>query len=215
MITGSLAGLVVAVALASLRMRPDHRLRDTSPPHPRGGRKRRTIAPRSPDELATWCDSLARDVRAGSSLVAGLRTRPAPSGSPLGEIARRLERGVPVAEAVVVESTRSDEQAVVTVLAACARHGGPAAQPLDRVAATLRQRAADAAEREVHSASARASATVMTVLPVAILALLLVTSPSIRSAVAAPLGGLVVTLGLVLNGIGWRWMRRLVAGGRR
>ena len=48
------------------------------------------------------------------------------------------------------------------VLHACADLGGPAAQPLDRTASTLRARAADLADREVHSAQARLSAVVLT-----------------------------------------------------
>ena len=82
---------------------------------------------------------------------------------------------------------------------ACADLGGPAAQPLDRTAATLRARAADLAERQVHSAQARLSAMVLTLLPVAALALLLATSTATRTAVLGPSGALCLGAGAALE----------------
>ena len=112
-------------------------------------------------------------------------------------------------------ATRANLDIAVTVLAACATSGGPAAEPLDRAAAVLRGRAAASAERRTQSAQARMSAVVMTVLPVAMLALLIATSGSVRDAVRAPIGLVVIAAGLSLNALGWRWMRRLIDGASR
>lgn len=217
MIPAVLTGCLVVLALAPFRLRPDHRLRDQSTP--RRSRRRpnlRRRAPRGgPGALARWCDALARDVRSGDSLPKALRSQAPPTDTALGEIRRRLEQGAPLHEALAVPVTTADEHAVLTVLAACAHHGGPAAQPLDRAAAALRRRAADDAERAVHSAQARLSALVMTVLPGAVLVLLLTTSPPVRTTVRTPLGTSVVVLGLGLNAVGWWWMRRVISGGRR
>ena len=69
-----------------------------------------------------------------------------------------------------------------------------------------------AAERRTQSAQARLSAVVMTVLPLAMLGLLLVTSSTTRQAATTPLGLLVIATGAVLNLAGWRWMRRIIVG---
>ena len=254
MIAGLLAGLLTATVLAACRVRPDHRLRDSTAPittptptrsttpttlaaaghrpaHgsrivPRhlgsrflgsrfpGSRLGRTRRPGT-EEIAGWCDGVARDVRSGRSLAAALRTIDPPDGTCLAAIPHALARGRPLTDALSVPDPSPDEQAVLTVLTACAHHGGPAAQPLDQVAATLRRRAADAAERAVHSAQARLSALVMTVLPGAVLSLLLVTSPSTRATTGSPVGVAIVVVGLGLNVMGWLWMRRIIVGGTR
>lgn len=209
------AGLLVATVLAVHRIRPDHRIRPadadpapTADPPPVGRRHRPARC--GPATWAAWCDTLARDVRAGATLVAALRTNPAPDRSSLHTVSDRLGRGVPLADALRVDSVDRDEQAVLTVLAACAAAGGPAAQPLDRLAAVLRRRAADAAERQVHSAQARLSALVMTVIPVAVLLLLLSTSASVRTLTTSTGGALTLVVGLALNGSGWWWMHRTI-----
>lgn len=221
MIPALASGLLTVWVLAMFRLRPDHRLREAATPTRDHVRLRRAL-PRlgrvrhpSPAQIAGWCDALAREVRSGASLGAALRTVEPPQYGSLGTIPHALGRGVPVADALsAVTSASPDEQAALSVLGACALHGGPAAQPLDRVATTLRRRAADAAERAVHSAQARLSARVMTVLPVAVLALLVTTSPPVRSIVASPIGASSITFGLVLNAAGWIWMRRIVGGPR-
>jgi Flp pilus assembly protein TadB len=59
------------------------------------------------------------------------------------------------------------------------------------------------------------SALVMTCLPGAMLALLVVTSGSARAAAVARTGLAVIAAGVVLNVAGWFWMRRLIAGTTR
>lgn len=217
-LAGALAGCLVVALAGAVRLRPDHRLRDAVPP--RAHRRPtwpslRPDPPPGPAEIADWCDALARDIRAGTSLGAALRAVPAPAGTVLDEIAHRLDRGVPLAEALALTARSADEQAALTVVSACAHHGGPAAQPLDRVAAMLRRRAADSAERAVHSAQARLSALVMTVLPGAVLLLLVATSAPVRAVSTTPIGGTVVVVGLLLNLLGWGWMRRIIGGRSR
>jgi tight adherence protein B len=118
-------------------------------------------------------------------------------------------------EASAIERCPAHLEVALTVIRACAAHGGPAAEPLSRAAATLRGRAADAAERRTQSAQARMSAIVMTVLPVCMLGLLLVTSGSVRTFAAGPLGLAVIATGTAANALGWLWMRRLIGGGQQ
>lgn len=179
---------------------------------PFGARHRRRTRTSDPVDLSRWCDALARDVRAGSSLRAALESNDAPNPGAFGDVPHRLRRGASIAGAVEVRSGSLDERTVAAVLAAVAQHGGDAAQPLDRVAATLRRRVADRAERAVHSAQARLSALVMTSLPLAVLVLLVATSAPVRTVLVTPVGAVVVVVGGMLNATGWWWMRRLIRG---
>jgi tight adherence protein B len=86
------------------------------------------------------------------------------------------------------------------------------AAAIDRVAATLRQRAADRAERRVQAAQARLSAHVMTAVPLSMLGLLLATDGDVRAVTTTPIGATCLVTGLALNAIGWTWMRHIVEG---
>jgi tight adherence protein B len=169
-------------------------------------------------DLAAWCDTLARAVRGRATLNDAVRSQRATPDIELHLAPVRLavERGTPLADALAVATgTDPNLDMVLVVLRTCATHGGPAAQPIDRVAAALRQRAALAAERRSHSAQARLSAHVMTALPGALLAVLVTSSSSVRSAIRSPLGVTVLLAGVALNGLGWWWMRRMIeAAGR-
>lgn len=167
-----------------------------------------------PAEVAAWCEAMARVVRGGSTLTTAIRSVDSPGccRSATERITLALERGRGLGEALAVESPSPHLTLALSVLRACVMNGGPPAEPLDRAAATLRARAVAASERQTQSAQARLSAVVMTVLPIAMLALLLVTSTTTRQAVAAPVGLVALASGGCLNLIGWRWMRRIIEG---
>lgn len=181
---------------------------------PRGGADRgRRDRPPSTAAVADWCDALARRLRSGDTLTAAIRVTP---GDPhlervLAPVGLALDRGAPLTTALSSVTIRSAPlDTALTVLAACATFGGPTAEPVDRVAATLRRRVADAAERRAQSAQARLSALVLTVLPGAVLVAMAITSESVRHGVLAPVGAVSVSLGALLNGVGWWWMRRII-----
>jgi tight adherence protein B len=164
--------------------------------------------------LAAWCDALARALRGGATLRHALCNVPPPEDTQalFTPALLALERGAPVAVALSqIESSSHDLDVVLVVMRACAEHGGAAAEPIDRAAATLRQRAALAGERRTNSAQARMSALVMTCLPGAMLALLALTSHSVRAGATSSMGLFALALGVVLNVAGWGWMRRLIA----
>jgi tight adherence protein B len=171
-----------------------------------------------PADLAVWCDSLARALRGGATLHHALRTIPPPASvrDRLAPAMLALERGASVAAALAEPVAGSPHlDLVLVVLRACAEHGGEAAEPIDRAAAALRQRSALAGERRTQSAQARMSAVVMTLLPGAMLGMLLLTSPPVRASAASPIGLVVIAGGALLNLAGWWWMRRLIAGAAR
>jgi tight adherence protein B len=179
---------------------------------------RRSAAHVDPASLAAWCDALARALRGGATLRHVLCSVPPPEAAAarLEPALLALERGASVNDALAdLDAGSHDLDLVLVVVRACAEHGGSAAEPIDRAAAALRQRAALANERRTNSAQARMSAVVMTCLPAAMLTLLAVTSRSVRVAVTSPAGLIAIMLGAALNVIGWGWMRRLIARATR
>ena len=174
------------------------------------------VAP-GPEHVAAWCDGLAGAVRGGSTLSAAIGEVDPPSSctATVETIRLALHRGASLRQACAIDSCPAQLDVALTVIRACAGHGGSAAEPLSRTAATLRGRAADAAERRTQSAQARMSAVVMTILPVCMLSLLLLTSGSVRMFVGSPDGFGVVVIGAALNVAGWRWMRHLIGNGLR
>ncbi len=165
-------------------------------------------------DAAAWCDRLAGAIRSGSTLTSAIReVAPPPGGEQEhSRIVLALDRGAALHAALESSASSPDVELALIVLRACALNGGSSAEPIDRAAATLRARDADEADRLTQSAQARLSAIVMTVLPSAFLVVLAVTSSSVRTILYSPIGIVVVTLGGVLNLIGWRWMRHLIGG---
>ncbi len=166
-------------------------------------------------DLAGWCDALARAVRGGSTLhhAVGNVAAPASIAAQFAPAVLALSRGASLSAALrTVERGTAHVELVLVVLQACAEHGGAPAEPIDRAAAALRQRAALELERRTQSAQARASAVAMTALPTAWLGVLLLTSSPTRAAVASTPGLVSVVAGLACNAAGWAWMRRLIGG---
>jgi tight adherence protein B len=173
--------------------------------------------PPGPGDVAAWCDDVARRVRAGDALAAAVRD--ASGTGPMNVVAesirRRLERGMPVDGAVAaVDDAGPAATLALEVVGVVATIGGSAAEPIERVAATLRQRVADLHERRAQTAQARLSATVMSILPVAALAVSVSVSAPVRSAVGSPPGLAAIGLGIALNGAGWCWMRRMIGSNK-
>lgn len=190
----------------------------------RGRLRRRRV---DPAHVAAWCDDLARTLRHGSALRASLMAT-IPSDETVEAHAallrHRLDRGASVHDACdawaddLTDSNFVGVEVLTTfaaVVSAAATLGGGAAAPIDRFAVTMRTRASDDLERGAQSAQARMSAHVMTVVPLAVLALLLLTDGDVRHVVAGPTGATVVVIGLALNGIGGSWMRRIVGPAAR
>ncbi len=55
------------------------------------------------------------------------------------------------------------------------------------------------------------SAHVLTVVPLLMLALLTIADADVRDAVIRPAGATCVVVGLLLNLLGWSWMRRIAS----
>jgi tight adherence protein B len=199
-----------SIAPARVDARPVRRVRP--PPLLRRDR------PMTDLDVAAWCDDLARQIRSGASLATAVRGCEAHPriADVTGPMVARLSRGQSLSAAL--RSTSADPASAiglaVKVLRSCAELGGPAASPLERLAATLRDRDAIRQEQGAHSAQARMSARVMTLVPVGMLALLAVTDPNVRRAIGTSPGLAAVTTGAILNVTGWWWMQRIIGRAR-
>ena len=188
-----------------------------------------------PDAVASWCDSIASRVRGGTTLREALRSD-LPSDQLLSVLTRDVRLGLERGDALTVVIDRAqrrgrslagqdandapgpvrgieDLDLALSVLRCASEVGGSPAAPLDSVAAALRLRSADRQERASHSAQARLSAHVLTVVPLGTLALFIATTPDVRSVLTTSIGAGCVLLGLVLNAGGWIWMRHVIGIG--
>ncbi|MEM9748852.1 MAG: type II secretion system F family protein [Actinomycetota bacterium] len=186
---------------------------------------RRSRGHPQPDAIAAWLDEVGRSLRRGESATAALSVTPRDPRLALDsvDLRRALARGVPVASATDAWSTERTTSSrgrdhttalsvCSTVIAAATEVGGSLAEPIDRLAAAMRERAELDRERSTQSAQARMSAVVLVCLPVVVLGVLLVADPEVRRLVMSPLGIAVVTSGLLLDAIGGWWMHRIVGG---
>lgn len=164
-------------------------------------------------EIAEWCDDLSAALRSGRSLAKAIDGIDAPAAlaEVVSAVRHDLRRGASLGDSMRATSPDDpDARFTWVIVTAVAEHGGPAAEPIDRAAAALRARHAERVERQTQSTTARLSARVMTALPVAMLLLLLTTSPPVRDATRTPIGTVAVVGGIGLNLAGWWWMRRLL-----
>jgi Flp pilus assembly protein TadB len=193
----ALAGL--AVAAATRRLRPT--TRTFAAPSARQAR------PVSVD-YAVVLDGIARQVRSGVSLTGAViaETSGLPAANP-------LVGSVTISGAATADSPADADLALtLQALSAAARLGGAVAVTLDAAAAVLRDRAAGRAERVAHSAQARLSARVLTIVPLGFAAWSAFGSQRTREVYIDTLAGSACALlGLLLNLTGWLWMKRIVA----
>lgn len=156
------------------------------------------VAVRHPAGIASW----RRRRRDPAEVVA----------EQLAKVAREVRAGSSLTNAIATLPTDDPDWALArAVLATLAEHGGPAAEPLDRVAATLRERAAVRDERRVHAAAAVLSARLLTWLPLLVAGWSLLTSPSVRQVLlATPVGWACLAGGIALNLLGRHWTARII-----
>jgi tight adherence protein B len=104
---------------------------------------------------------------------------------------------------------------LAAALDVCERSGAPTADVLERLAAGLRAEAAAATEARIALAAPRATAGVLSLLPVAGLGLgALLGVDTVRVLVSTPAGHACLVLGIAAWAAGRWWASRLVASAR-
>lgn len=166
------------------------------------------------EALAAALDSTSRGLRSGRSLASAL----ASSGpGPLALVGRQVLSGAPYEHTVRGQLSASppgsDLQLAAAALTVAVGAGGDQARALDLAASSLRDRAAQRAERSAQSATARLSALVVGCLPAVVSGWLLVTDAHARAFLLTTSVGLAcAAASACLQLVGWLWIRRLVAG---
>jgi tight adherence protein B len=182
------------------------------------GRRQAQLVAGIPDSL----DAVARSVRAGSSVVQALGRLDAPTASSadllLVALARRVERGEALADAVehtVAEQPSPAVRLAMAALAVAHETGAPPGRAVEGVAATLRDRAALEREARANASQARASAGVLVVAPVAFSVFAIATDPRVGDFLFRSwIGWLCLALGVLLDIAGALWMRSIMAAAR-
>jgi len=176
---------------------------------PAGARPANTPTPRAARPDADWADvadGIANALRTGHSLRSALH-QTIDEQAPAGVVVRH---GATLDDVVAARTAGADELVVVRAIQTAWRLGGPAAAGMHAAAALLRERCALRAEARAHSAQARASAAVLTCVPLVFAVLGGITSASFRAVVTTPSGATALALGAGCNVLGWGWMRRIV-----
>ncbi|HXF57178.1 MAG TPA: type II secretion system F family protein [Actinomycetota bacterium] len=183
-------------------------------------RARRREAARLEGQVAEAAESVALALRSGRSVLGALEAAADELEPPMGPLLARVVRdqrlGTPLAPALRELGERvgaPEGRMFVLLLQAGTRSGGNLSKALDEVARTVRHRAALRRELRALSAQGRISGAVLGALPVGFFLLVAATSrgelgPVLRSGPGAAM----VASGLVLEALGFLWIRRILAG---
>jgi tight adherence protein B len=179
----------------------------------------------SRDDAAELCGRLAALAEAGlppSRAWAALRAGSGPAAEAAGVVASMLDAGGSAAEGLHLAGGRlggpgaTALEWLATVSEVVERSGAPSALVLDRIAHGMLAEIARADEREVALAGSRATATILSWLPLAGLLLgpILGADP-VAALLGSPVGWACSGSGLGFWFIGRAWMRRLVRSASR
>lgn len=184
----------------------------------RRGAAGRAVDAALPDAL----EAVARSLRGGAGTHHALRDVAAATTGPLGEeldrVCAELAGGAALEQALSALEQRRREPGVRLTVAALlvgAEAGGAHARALDGVAESIRSRGRTAAEVRALAAQAQLSAVVIAIAPV-IFGVLAAGADGATATflLRTPLGLACLVLGLLLDGVGALWMRRIASVGR-
>jgi tight adherence protein B len=179
-------------------------------------RRARAVAAAVPDLL----DRIGAELRAGGTVATGVAAvahTDDPLAPDLARVETRVGLGASLPNALqewARERSVPGVSATAGALALTAAVGGRAADALEALASSLRDRLAVVAEARALSAQARYSAWVIGVAPLAYLAASAVIDPrSLHNLVGTSAGRACAAAGIGLEALGALWMRAIVRGG--
>ena len=169
------------------------------------------------EQLAPALQLVVGNLRIGRNVLASVADVADAVADPLRgilqEAVTEAKLGTPVGEVLSVIADRAQSRhlrIVASALSLQAKHGGSLVEILETVIETIEEE--DRLRRDVKSvtADARLSAVVLLAMPPVVLLLISVLSPGYASPlVTTRLGLTLIGLGVVLAGVGWRWLRSL------
>jgi tight adherence protein B len=174
-------------------------------------------ARRRDSELPVALELVAAELRTGGTVNGALEALALRDGllaAELDRVNRRCALGAPLDEALAAWATERREAGVSSAagaLAVAAATGGRAADALDGLATSLRDRSEIAAEGRALSAQARLSAIVVGTLPVAYIGACAMLDPrQVRVLTDTSFGRLCLFAGLTLEALAGLWIRSLL-----
>jgi tight adherence protein B len=179
------------------------------------------ISARRDEQLADAVGALVSAIRSGMSVpqafaYAAEESEP-PLAGDLASLVSALEIGVPLRDALSGWADRVGTDDARLIAAALELHrttGGDLPEVLEQLTTAVRERFTAARELRAMTAQARLSGAILGMLPVGFFAFLWLTSRSeIQGALATPAGLGCVAVGLVLDGLAFLWIRRLLEVG--
>ncbi len=171
------------------------------------------------EQLVSVIQTLASGVRAGLNLVQAMqmiaRDAPKPASQEFAHLLREYEYGTPLDEAMGNAGTRigsNDFQLLFAALQTHRQRGGDLGETLDRIAESIREIQRLERRVETLTAQGRATARWLGVMPLAVLGIsYLLMGDQVRLLFTEPVGNLILMAVLVMNLLGWLWIRKIVA----
>lgn len=181
-------------------------------------RRRSRLRHRASEQIADAVSALSAGLRAGLSLPQAFAYARDEAEEPLrGELTSLVDgvdTGTPISEALVEWADAHDSEdarLIAGVLDLHRRSGGDLPIVLDGLAGTLRERRAAHREVRALTAQARLSGVILGMLPIGFFAFLLLTSRrEMVDAIATPIGGTALGIGLGLEVLAFLWIRHLL-----
>jgi tight adherence protein B len=169
-------------------------------------------------QLSDNLQVIASALRAGHGFVGALSVVTDDAAEPSKHEFRRIvadeQLGVPLAEAIgdVARRMKSEDLEYVGLVASLQREtGGNTAEVLDRVTATIRERAELRRLVSTLTAQGRFGGLIVTLLPVALIVSINVLRPHYLDPMLNRPAGVALLVGcLLFTGLGWLWIRRIV-----
>lgn len=170
------------------------------------------------DSLAQGIDMMARSLRAGHSIASAFELvsqgAPEPAKSEFAEVFRQQNFGMPMREALLQMLDRvpsQDLRVMVTGIVVQRETGGNLVEILDRTVFVIRERQRIRGEIRTQTAQGRLTGWILTMLPVAMLALINLMDPGYSGGLLHdPVGQKMIYVGIAMIMLGGYFINRII-----
>jgi tight adherence protein B len=181
-------------------------------------RRRRLRLQAFEEALPDALDLLARAIRAGHPIGAGIKIVADEAAEPVaGEFQQTFDEqrfGLPFEDTMLALSVRvplMDLRMLVTAVLIQREVGGNLAEVLDNLGDVIRQRFVVQRQLRVHTAQGRLSGNVLGFLPIVVGSIIFVVNPGYMNVLFQhPMGRMMLVSAVALQVIGFMWIRRIV-----
>jgi tight adherence protein B len=181
-------------------------------------RKKRKRLRKFEEQFPDAIDLLGRAIRAGHPLSSGIRMvaddAPEPVAGEFRQVFEEQRFGLPFEDALLAMSDRNvivDVRIFVTAVLIQREVGGNLAEILDKIAQTVRERFAILRQLRTYTAQGRMSGYVLAAMPIVMaIALFFLNREYVMLLYTEPLGRVLVVMAVVMQIIGYLWIRKIV-----